>query len=400
MTPPTMEPLPGLRLKGGRFADDYGRTVILRGVNLGGDSKVPFSPDESTHLPTDFCRHRAVSFVGRPFPLNEADEHFARLKAWGFNVIRLVVTWEAVEHAGPGEYDHDYIGYLGRIVESAEGFGLYVIIDFHQDVWSRMSGGDGAPCWTFEKAGINYRTISASGSALVMQHAYDPDDPRPAQNGYPPMCWSSNYRYPACAIMFTLFFGGTLFTPQFTVDGMNIQKYLQTRYLGALQAVARALKGQTNVIGFDLMNEPSRGWIGIAMDERITDERQGLLPLPGLAFSPLDALQVARGIPTKVPLLKISLLRGKLTVAKNVPVNPRGVGLWLEGSDDPFEQAGAWVPPSGAEPASFRKEHFRQAKGEGIDFTRDCLVPFFERAARAIQSVIGGSIDHANASFR
>ncbi len=63
--------------------------------------------------------HASVTFVGRPFPLEEAHEHFCRLRRWGLtfstyickwfvfiyfssmNVVRFLVTWEAVEHAGP-----------------------------------------------------------------------------------------------------------------------------------------------------------------------------------------------------------------------------------------------------------------------------------------------------------
>ena len=110
--------LPPLHIAEDRFVDAHGRQVLLRGVNLGGDSKVP-QPRGGTQYPTDFSDHRTVSFVGRPFPLAEADAHFARLRAWGFNCLRLLATWEAIEHAGPGCYDHDYLHYMRALCERA-----------------------------------------------------------------------------------------------------------------------------------------------------------------------------------------------------------------------------------------------------------------------------------------
>lgn len=83
------------------FKDETGRALLLRGANLGGSTKVPTEPNGATYLRAGFFEHRDVSFVGRPFPLDEADEHFGRLRAWGLTFLRLLTTWEAIEHAGP-----------------------------------------------------------------------------------------------------------------------------------------------------------------------------------------------------------------------------------------------------------------------------------------------------------
>ena len=84
-----------------------------------------FRPDGATYIREGFYDHRNVSFVGRPFPLEEADEHFRRLLAWGFTFLRFLVTWEAVEHAGPGIYDEEYLDYLVEIVHKAGEHGLH-----------------------------------------------------------------------------------------------------------------------------------------------------------------------------------------------------------------------------------------------------------------------------------
>jgi hypothetical protein len=134
------------------FRDPQGRAVILRGVNLAGSSKIP-AGTSGTHEWHGFTEQVSVgniSFVGRPFPLEEADVHFARLRAWGLTFIRFLVTWEAVEHAGPGMYDEEYLAYLHDVVAAAGRHGISVFIDPHQDVWSRFTGGDGAPAWTLD----------------------------------------------------------------------------------------------------------------------------------------------------------------------------------------------------------------------------------------------------------
>ncbi len=152
-----------IHIKGSQFIDDQNRRLLLRGVNLSGSSKVPYRPDGATHILEGFFNHRQVSFVGRPFPLNEADEHFKRLRSWGLTFLRFLTTWEAVEHAGPGKYDEEYLDYLYKVVKKASEYGITMFIDPHEDVWSRFTGGDGAPGWTLEAAGLDRPDLKQPG---------------------------------------------------------------------------------------------------------------------------------------------------------------------------------------------------------------------------------------------
>ncbi len=357
-----------IRIDGRRFRDRHGRQVILRGVNLGGDCKVPTTPDGHTYLPTDFADHRTVSFIGRPFPLEEADAHLGRLARWGFNCLRLLTTWEAVEHAGPGIYDEAYLDYFAAVARRAGDFGFHVFIDFHQDVWSRMSGGDGAPGWTFEAAGLDFTRFDAAGAAHVMAYRYDAAIGG-RQDDYPQMSWGGNYRMPANAIMWTLFFAGPQLAPLARIEGRNIGDFLQNHYLGAMRAVADRVADLPHVIGFDTLNEPGSGWIGQQLEAR-----RGLLRGP--AWSPLDALAVASGIPRTLPLLE----GGERTV------NPDGISIWREGVEDPFQSGGVWEPGIDG-PRALRPDHFTHIDGVAVDMGRDFMGPFYHRVAKAVRSV-------------
>ena len=154
---------------------------------------------------------RTVSFVGRPFPLADANEHFARLHQWGFQFIRLLITWEAIEHAGPGHYDQEYLDYIYQLIKKAGDHGIRVFLDPHQDAWSRFTGGDGAPYWTLEAAGLDPPHFTETGAALLHSEEGDP---------FPKMIWPTNYFKLASATMFTLFFGGNDLAPGIKVDSV------------------------------------------------------------------------------------------------------------------------------------------------------------------------------------
>jgi hypothetical protein len=275
----------------GWFEDEKGRVLLLRGVNLGGASKMPLTPDGSTFLGIGkqwIKGHRNVSFVGRPFPLDEADHHLARLRAWGLTFVRFIITWEAIEHSGPGKYDVDYLEYVLEVVRKMRSHGISCFIDPHQDVWSRFTGGDGAPGWVLEAVGFDLDALEETGATITHQGHGDP---------LPKMIWGTNYQRLAAATMFTLFFAGDRFAPKTFVEDVPVQEYLQSHYLGALAAMARVLKDEPNVVGFDTLNEPSNGWIGRkAIDTNELPFRLGLVRINSLHLvtfaSPISSCSV------------------------------------------------------------------------------------------------------------
>lgn len=123
-----------LTIEDGLFRDEHGRQVTLRGINVAGDAKYPSSPSVPSHIPEDFFDGDNVNFHQRPFTAEEAPEHFSRLKRWGYNTIRYVFTWEAVESAGPGIYDEEWIQHTIEVLRVARGYGFYIFMDPHQDV--------------------------------------------------------------------------------------------------------------------------------------------------------------------------------------------------------------------------------------------------------------------------
>lgn len=350
------------------FVDEQGRRRLLRGVNLGADAKLPADPPGATHLPQDPASHRDVSFVGRPFDVADADAWFARLAGWGVDVVRFLVTWEAIEHAGPGEHDGAYLDHVRGCVEAAAGHGVQVVIDPHQDVWSRWSGGDGAPGWTLEAIGFDLASLGRSGAAIR-------DWERPPELVGVPMVWPNGLGRLASATMFSLFFAGSRVAPHVTLDGAPLDVALQGRFISAIRALAARLADLPNVLGYEALNEPSAGFLGLA-------DLRAPLPVYGRAprLSALDAMAVGSGIPVRAPI--VDVMDGVPRVVGETVVNPHGVRAWRVGAEDPWRLGGVWDLARDGTPVARRPDHFAD-----LPLWDAGMRPFLRRFAAAIREV-------------
>lgn len=320
----------------GWLIDGRGRHTLLRGVNLSGSSKLPVSGD---------------SFVGRPAPLDEVDAHLDRIAGWGFDCLRLVTTWEAVEHAGPGRYDEAYLDHYREVARRAGARGLLVVVDPHQDVWSRWTGGDGAPRWAFDAVpGLRPDRFLAAGAVEL-----DARD------------WPANYDRVPVATMFTALLAGDRFLP----EAPGAQEALQSHYCAALAALAERLAGLDNVLGYGTLNEPSYGYLGRGDD--LTEGGRFFAPdRPGPGpFSPLEHLAAADGVTVRHD--------------DGGVLNPDGVAIWEGGC--PWRRAGLWDLDGDGRPVLAAPGYFT-----GLHPWPDAVVPFVRRVRDAVRAAHPGCL--------
>ena len=155
-------------------------------------------------------------------------------------------------------------------------------MDPHQDVWSRFTGGSGAPLWTLHACGLDPETFTANEAALVHNTYTGPKE------DYPRMMWPTNYTRLATETTFTLFYAGRDFAPNAIIDGVNIETYLQDHFIGACAYLAQAIHDAGDledvcVIGWETMNEPHRGLVGwedIDVLPEALKMRKGTMPTP------------------------------------------------------------------------------------------------------------------------
>ncbi|MCQ2463283.1 MAG: cellulase family glycosylhydrolase [Clostridia bacterium] len=195
-----------IKTEGMRFTDSKGRERIFNGVNVVDKSTYD---EENSKFGFDMNENVLKDFASK-----------------GINLIRLGFTWNKMEPK-PGKYNDAYIDSLAQIIDNCAKYGIYVFLDMHQDLYSPMCYGDGAPDWATLTDGIKPKKIW-----LVWADVY--------------------FLSRACHRAFDNFWNNE------PVYGRG----LQDRFADCWKYIISRLGDKEAVIGFDFFNEPFPGTDG------------------------------------------------------------------------------------------------------------------------------------------
>jgi hypothetical protein len=222
------------------IADEQGRMVLLHGVIPGGlldfwSETEPVRLDTAPFYPLDPASYDGKCPESSPTmpvpPLCRQD--LAAMAALGFNSMRLPLSWSLLEPKR-GQFNETYIDRVAQVVGWARDLGMYVIVDMHQNAFSRYVGRTSPPSLPGSKSPNPRYYTGAPGWATYT-------------DGLPSVEYL-NQRTLNPAVMEA--------DSSFWYDRSGIQD----EYIAAVAILAQRFKDDSTVAGYSVFNEPWPGW--------------------------------------------------------------------------------------------------------------------------------------------
>jgi hypothetical protein len=230
------------------FRDAQGRFALFRGVNFGGRSKHP------PYLPIMPLSIGTLDPNAFSTELAAAQPQLDLLKSLGMNVVRLPIMWKALEptpNPNPGQLlpgGSQYLAFITSVIDELYRRGMFVFIDFHQDIAHEVYGGDGFPDWAL---------------------AIDKNHPLPSPAGFTNKGWAALYvDNPAPdfiynlddLVQFTLqsFWNNNLTNINAGLTNFPVRTHLE-KTIGATVRFFQAMNngaGHPAILGYEAFNEP------------------------------------------------------------------------------------------------------------------------------------------------
>ncbi len=201
-----------LTIDGTELVDAQGRVVVLRGTNLVVKSDPWLAPTTSAS-------------TAATWPQTFDGDDFAELRRMGHNAVRLGV-WYGELVPEVGVIDQEYLDRVDAAIAVFEENGIYVLLDFHQDVFNGM------PDWTTTDAAA---ALDREAPAL-----------------FSAIGWAAEYLSPRSLQQWKDLLGDAETS---TTPGVTMWDALAE----GVAAMAERFEGRVNLAGIEVLNEPFPG---------------------------------------------------------------------------------------------------------------------------------------------
>jgi hypothetical protein len=232
-----------------QIVDSGGREVLLKGVNVDGlvdyfrPDLIPPYPSSPASYSSGACPPDDTTVEG----VDVCEYDFSQLAPLGYDVIRLNISWSLLEPT-TGKIDRTYLNRIAQVVAWAKRSGIYVVLDMHQDAWSK-------------------NIYTAPGATCVA-----PFQAIRGFDGAP--SWASEHLTPACALNGVRELDPAvqedfqkLYDDAPAPDGVGLQEH----YANAMLALAQRFHENPAVAGYEIINEPSPGYNAVTGEVDATE---------------------------------------------------------------------------------------------------------------------------------